>query len=121
MLILLFLLCMNQRLAYQTFSSNYTGVNNQSFAKFTIRCSSVYFLFLFKLVVSGLHARIRKKDGNLLVTDLDSTNGTFIDDQRLRPGVVATLSPGSCVTFGKMSPTYSCLSILLFFFVIPHK
>ncbi|XP_004295125.1 PREDICTED: uncharacterized protein LOC101297045 isoform X1 [Fragaria vesca subsp. vesca] len=50
--------------------------------------------------VSGLHARIRKKDGNLLVTDLDSTNGTFIDDQRLRPGVVATLSPGSCVTFG---------------------
>ncbi|PRQ32748.1 putative zeaxanthin epoxidase [Rosa chinensis] len=50
--------------------------------------------------VSGLHARIRKTDGNLLVTDLDSTNGTFIDDQRLRPGVVATLSPGSCVTFG---------------------
>ncbi|XP_050369709.1 uncharacterized protein LOC126787838 [Argentina anserina] len=50
--------------------------------------------------VSGLHARIRKKDGNLLVTDLDSTNGTFINDQRLRPGVIATLSPGSCVTFG---------------------
>lgn len=50
--------------------------------------------------VSGLHARIRKKDGNLLVTDLDSTNGTFIDDKRLTPGVVATLSPGSRVTFG---------------------
>lgn len=53
------------------------------------------------LIVSGLHARIQKKEGNLLVTDLDSTNGTFIDDKRLRPGAVATLSSGSCVTFGK--------------------
>ncbi|TKY50017.1 Zeaxanthin epoxidase [Spatholobus suberectus] len=50
--------------------------------------------------VSGVHARIQKKQGNLLVTDLDSTNGTFINDKRLRPGVVATVSPGSCITFG---------------------
>ncbi|KAK7306713.1 hypothetical protein VNO77_44668 [Canavalia gladiata] len=50
--------------------------------------------------VSGVHARIQKKQGNLLVTDLDSTNGTFIDDKRLRPGVVATISSGSCITFG---------------------
>ncbi|KAK3205454.1 hypothetical protein Dsin_019500 [Dipteronia sinensis] len=50
--------------------------------------------------VSGVHARIRKKGGNLLVTDLDSTNGTFVDDKRLRPGVVATVSSGSCITFG---------------------
>ncbi|KAI9194064.1 hypothetical protein LWI28_002837 [Acer negundo] len=50
--------------------------------------------------VSGVHARIRKKGGNLLVTDLDSTNGTFVDDKRLRPGVVTTVSSGSCITFG---------------------
>lgn len=50
--------------------------------------------------VSGVHARIQKKQGSLLVTDLDSTNGTFIDDRRLRPGVVATVSSGSCITFG---------------------
>ncbi|BAT89120.1 hypothetical protein LR48_Vigan09g202800 [Vigna angularis] len=50
--------------------------------------------------VSGVHARIQKKEGNLLVTDLDSTNGTFINDKRLRPGVAATLSPGSSITFG---------------------
>ncbi|KAF8398074.1 hypothetical protein HHK36_017001 [Tetracentron sinense] len=50
--------------------------------------------------VSGLHARIQKKEGRLLVTDLDSTNGTFIDDKRLRPGAAATVSPGSCITFG---------------------
>lgn len=50
--------------------------------------------------MSGVHARIQKKAGNLLVTDLDSTNGTFIDDKRLRPGVAATASPGSSITFG---------------------
>ncbi|KAI9082270.1 hypothetical protein K1719_035814 [Acacia pycnantha] len=50
--------------------------------------------------VSGAHARIQKKGGNLLVTDLDSTNGTFIDDQKLRPGVVATVSSGSSIIFG---------------------
>ncbi|OVA03923.1 Forkhead-associated (FHA) domain [Macleaya cordata] len=50
--------------------------------------------------VSGVHARIKKKEGSLLVTDLDSTNGTFINEKRLRPGEVATISPGSCITFG---------------------
>ncbi|OWM69072.1 uncharacterized protein LOC116211955 [Punica granatum] len=50
--------------------------------------------------VSGLHARIQKTGGNLLVTDLDSTNGTFINEKRLRPGVAAAASPGSRITFG---------------------
>ncbi|KAK4557666.1 hypothetical protein RGQ29_007433 [Quercus rubra] len=50
--------------------------------------------------VSGLHARIQKKDGNLSVTDLDSTNGTFIDEKRLRPGVPATVLPANYVIFG---------------------
>ncbi|KAK8582178.1 hypothetical protein V6N13_145158 [Hibiscus sabdariffa] len=50
--------------------------------------------------VSAVHARIQKKGGNLLVTDLDSTNGTFINDQRLRPGVVYKVPPGSFLIFG---------------------
>ncbi|KAK1279206.1 hypothetical protein QJS04_geneDACA003453 [Acorus gramineus] len=50
--------------------------------------------------VSGLHARLEKKEGALLVTDLDSTNGTFINDKKLKPGDVTTVSPGSCLTFG---------------------
>lgn len=53
--------------------------------------------------VSGLHARIQKKEGGLIVTDLDSTNGTFIDDKKLSPGVAAPVSPGSCITFGNMT------------------
>ena len=55
---------------------------------------------IFKLSVSGVHARIQKKGGNLLVTDLDSTNGTFIDEKKLKPGVVATVSSGSSIIFG---------------------
>ncbi|XP_026415706.1 uncharacterized protein LOC113311074 [Papaver somniferum] len=53
--------------------------------------------------VSGVHARIKVKEGNLLVIDLDSTNGTFIDKKRLSPGVVAMVSPGNCLTFGDTS------------------
>lgn len=55
---------------------------------------------LILLSVSGAHARIRKKEDNLLVMDLDSTNGTFVDEKRLRPGVVTIVSPGSFITFG---------------------
>ncbi|KAJ8749912.1 hypothetical protein K2173_013827 [Erythroxylum novogranatense] len=50
--------------------------------------------------VSALHARIQKKEGNLLVTDLDSTNGTFVNEKRLRPGVLATVPSGSYIVFG---------------------
>ncbi|KVH91820.1 Forkhead-associated (FHA) domain-containing protein [Cynara cardunculus var. scolymus] len=51
-------------------------------------------------VVSGTHARLQKKGGDLLVTDLGSTNGTFIDEKRLTPGVPSVIPPGRYVTFG---------------------
>ncbi|KAE8649417.1 hypothetical protein Csa_021668 [Cucumis sativus] len=35
-----------------------------------------------------------------VATDLDSTNGTFINDKRLNPGVVAAVSSGNSITFG---------------------
>ncbi|XP_058079528.1 LOW QUALITY PROTEIN: uncharacterized protein LOC131227738 [Magnolia sinica] len=50
--------------------------------------------------VSGLHARLEKRNEPLLVTDLDSTNRTFIDEMKLKPGVVTPVLPGSCLTFG---------------------
>ncbi|KAF3327289.1 zeaxanthin epoxidase [Carex littledalei] len=50
--------------------------------------------------VSGLHARLDKKDGMLLVTDLDSTNGTFVNEMKLRPGAVTPVPPGSILIFG---------------------
>ncbi|MCO5570973.1 hypothetical protein L7F22_024704 [Adiantum nelumboides] len=50
--------------------------------------------------VSGIHARLERKGGTLFVTDLDSTNGTYINDRQLRPGAVTPVPPGSRVTFG---------------------
>ncbi|KAG9458513.1 hypothetical protein H6P81_003021 [Aristolochia fimbriata] len=50
--------------------------------------------------VSGLHARLESKNGVLLVTDLDSTNGTYVDEKKLRPGAVTAVSPGSIIIFG---------------------
>ncbi|KAI4386166.1 hypothetical protein MLD38_004124 [Melastoma candidum] len=50
--------------------------------------------------VSGLHARIQKKGEYLVVMDLDSTNGTFINEKRLRPGVASVAPPGSRIIFG---------------------
>ncbi|KAL9228648.1 hypothetical protein vseg_004203 [Gypsophila vaccaria] len=53
--------------------------------------------------VSGIHARVQNKEGNLLVTDLDSTNGTFINEKRVPPGATALVPPGSLLTFGDTS------------------
>ncbi|WOL15919.1 hypothetical protein Cni_G24700 [Canna indica] len=53
--------------------------------------------------VSALHARLEKKGGDLFITDLDSTNGTYIDDKRLRPGAVTTVPPGCRVIFGDVN------------------
>lgn len=50
--------------------------------------------------VSGAHARLEKKGGSLLVTDLDSTNGTYINERRLNPGFPASVDPGSLLIFG---------------------
>ncbi|KAI5064622.1 hypothetical protein GOP47_0021292 [Adiantum capillus-veneris] len=50
--------------------------------------------------VSGLHARLERKGATLFVTDLDSTNGTYINDRQIRPGAVTPVPPGSRVTFG---------------------
>ncbi|XP_071685852.1 uncharacterized protein [Rutidosis leptorrhynchoides] len=50
--------------------------------------------------VSGTHAKFQKKGGDLVLTDLNSTNGTFIDEKRLAPGVPYVVPPGRYVTFG---------------------
>ncbi|KNA14267.1 hypothetical protein SOVF_109050 [Spinacia oleracea] len=50
--------------------------------------------------VSGMHARIQNKQGSLLISDLDSTNGTYINETRVVPGTKAVVPPGSLLTFG---------------------
>jgi pSer/pThr/pTyr-binding forkhead associated (FHA) protein len=64
------------------------------------------------LSVSGTHARLEKKAGSLLVTDLDSTNGTYINERRLNPGFPVPIDPGSLLIFG-LDPTIPCNSSIM--------
>jgi len=41
-------------------------------------------------LVSRLHCRLTATDNTIDVVDLDSTNGTYINDQRVRNGTLAT-------------------------------
>lgn len=65
-----------------------------------VLCFNFFDALLCCYVVSGTHARLQKKGGDLLVTDLGSTNGTFIDEKRLTPGVPSVIPSGRYVTFG---------------------
>jgi len=40
-------------------------------------------------LVSRLHCRLTLQDEGVLVEDLDSTNGTFVNGQRVRKGLLA--------------------------------
>jgi len=50
--------------------------------------------------VSGSHAKVELEGETLFVTDLESTNGTFVNNERIEPGSKTQLSPGSNVIFG---------------------
>ena len=59
-----------------------------------------------------MHARLEKKDGQLFVTDLKSTNGTFINDKKIRPGAVTSVPLGSSITFGSYAHYSSMLLVV---------
>ena len=50
------------------------------------------------LAVSNQHARIVKQKGQYVIEDLNSTNGTFVDEQRVNR---LPLSNGQQITIGK--------------------
>eukprot|EP00892_Ulva_mutabilis_P009914 jgi/Ulvmu1/7295/UM035_0084.1 len=50
--------------------------------------------------VSGRHAMIRVDDSRITLTDLRSTNGTFIDGQELEPMQAYEVVPGTQIIFG---------------------
>lgn len=53
--------------------------------------------------VSRHHAELRVEDGDVVVVDLGSTNGTFVNGQPIRR---ASLSDGARVTIGRTTLTY---------------
>lgn len=52
--------------------------------------------------VSRMHARITKEDGDVYLEDLNSTNGTFQNEQRMRPYEKKKLEEGDEIKFGKV-------------------
>ena len=52
--------------------------------------------------VSRRHARVRMQDGNYLIEDLGSTNGTYVNrGRRLLPGMAQVINDGDEVIVGK--------------------
>jgi hypothetical protein len=50
--------------------------------------------------VSGVHATVKFENGQLLVRDENSNNGTLVNGNRLSPGVWSPVQSGSMVRFG---------------------
>ena len=56
--------------------------------------------------VSRRHARIRLQDGQTVIEDLNTTNGTLLNKRRLTPGEAAPLSDGDELCLGKIVLVY---------------
>jgi pSer/pThr/pTyr-binding forkhead associated (FHA) protein len=52
--------------------------------------------------VSRRHARILKREGTVVVEDLGSINGTFINGKRLAPYLPETLKDGDSLQLGRL-------------------
>jgi hypothetical protein len=60
-------------------------------------------LILRDRYVSGRHARLRWDGVSWWVDDLNSTNGTFVNRQRVAPGVPAGLVSGAVLEIGDLA------------------
>ncbi len=56
--------------------------------------------------VSRIHAKFDKKDDKILLTDLNSTNGTFKNGLRMQPQETIEIEPGDEIRFGNLNYCY---------------
>ncbi len=54
-------------------------------------------------MISGKHARLEKKEDGVYITDLGSTNGTFINGEMLVPKQSVRLNPKDSVIFADIA------------------
>lgn len=52
--------------------------------------------------VSRNHATISISNGTMMLTDIGSSNGTFVDGKRLKPNIAAKIQSGTMVRFGAL-------------------
>lgn len=55
-------------------------------------------------VVSGKHARVSDLNDKLLVVDLGSKMGTYVNERKVKPKIPTPLRPGDTVEFGRGGP-----------------
>ena len=60
--------------------------------------------------ISGLHAEITSSDDGLFLTDLGSTNGTFVNKTKLSPNSPQLLNDGDIVQLGQTDYTFKLRS-----------
>ncbi len=56
--------------------------------------------------ISRLHARIEKQNEKIMLTDMNSTNGTYKNGLRMEPSETVELEPGDEIRFGKLNYCY---------------
>jgi pSer/pThr/pTyr-binding forkhead associated (FHA) protein len=56
--------------------------------------------------VSRQHAQLEHRDSQYLLTDLKSTNHTFVNDRMLTPEAAVELQDGDTIQFGKLRTTF---------------
>lgn len=56
--------------------------------------------------VSRIHARFDKKDDRILLTDMNSTNGTYKNGLRMQPQETTEIEPGDEIRFGNLNYCY---------------
>lgn len=52
--------------------------------------------------VSRIHAVIKRKDNQVSVMDLDSSNGTYMNNERLKPNVETPIDNNDILSLGKL-------------------
>ncbi len=68
---------------------------------------------LLACIIQHLFAWVHAENSKVSVTDLSSTNGTYIDDEELVPLRAVEMSVGKEVTFGKGLAIFSwCLNCI---------
>jgi hypothetical protein len=65
-------------------------------------------IILRDIAISGKHASLRYKDEKFTITDLDSTNGTFLND-RADPIAREVLKDNDIVRMGEVTLRFKCL------------
>jgi len=59
-----------------------------------------------RMTVSRCHALLRREGGGLVVEDLHSSNGTYVDGRRVDPGACEVAQTGSTIGLGRTVELY---------------